>query len=59
MILSVRSAFFERGIELDSKASAAYYSLGNLYYVLEHYQDAAKQFEKAIANGLIRPMFIS
>ena len=44
--------FLKKAIELDDRASAAYYCLGNVLYELENYEEAVKQFEKAEKNGL-------
>jgi len=44
--------FFEKALELDSKAATAYYGLGNSYFEQSNYRKAQGYFQKAIDAGL-------
>jgi len=44
--------FFQKALTLDEGAATAYYSLANLYYNADRFEEAAKLYEKAIANGI-------
>lgn len=43
--------FFERAISIDENAAAAFYSLGNLYFNENNFDEAKSQFEKAVSKG--------
>ena len=45
-------SFYQKALELDEHAAAAYYSLGNLYYETDKLIEAKDMFEKAIRHGL-------
>ena len=44
--------FFQKAIALDENAASAYYSMGNLFYEGEQYQQAKKMFETAMTKGI-------
>lgn len=44
--------FFKEAIKLDENAASAYYSMGNLYYENEQFQEAKAMFEMAMVKGM-------
>ena len=45
-------AFYNRALELDNSAAAAYYSAGNVYVMKESFSEAKDMFEKALRSGM-------
>lgn len=43
---------YNKAIEYDSTLATAYFNLGNVYSITNHYKDARKQFLKALKYGL-------
>jgi tetratricopeptide (TPR) repeat protein len=44
--------FYQKALEIDEFAVAAYYSMGNLYFSNEHFNEAKNMFETAMIKGL-------
>lgn len=45
-------AFYNRALELDNSAAAAYYGAGNVYVMKESFSEAKDMFEKALRSGM-------